>query len=154
MYRFYVKLDDEQFGPFSAAQIVNQYLDDLENYDDIDVMEESIGVWHKATDYPWAELIQKETGASINSSGEVKAGGSGGTYTPSSNRDGDMDNDNSTRVEPESNFWLCIISFLFPLVGWILYFVYNRDTRGQSYAKWAWIGFLVNVIILTIERAS
>ena len=74
MYRFYIKLDEEQYGPFSATQIVNQYLDDIENCGDIDVMEESIGVWHKASDYPWAELIQKESGSSISNNGEVRVG--------------------------------------------------------------------------------
>ena len=65
MYNFYIKLDGEQFGPFSATQIVNQYLDDLENFEDIEVMESSIGIWCHASEYPWDELVQKEAQAPI-----------------------------------------------------------------------------------------
>ena len=43
---------------------------------------------------------------------------------------------------------LNIVSFLFPLAGWILYFVFRENTpvKAKSCSKWAWIGVAVNFI--------
>lgn len=82
-------MDGEQYGPFSATQIVNQYLDAMEDVGDIEVMEESLNMWCKATDYPWDELVLKETGGGISTSGEVVSANNGRstsrTYSDSSN---------------------------------------------------------------------
>ena len=48
-----------------------------------------------------------------------------------------------------------ILAFLFPLVGWILYFAWKseRPNAASQVAKWAWIGFgvgfLLNLIAMT-----
>ena len=47
---------------------------------------------------------------------------------------------------------LCIFSFLFSIVGWVLYFVYIDDApnSARAYSRWAWAGFalwLVSVLI-------
>lgn len=82
-------MDGEQYGPFSATQIVNQYLDAMEDVGDVEVMEESLNMWCKATDYPWDELVLKETGGGISTSGEVVSANNGRstsrTYSDSSN---------------------------------------------------------------------
>lgn len=38
------------------------------------------------------------------------------------------------------------LSFFFPLVGWIMYFVFRKETptKAKSCSKWAWIGFAVS----------
>ncbi len=44
---------------------------------------------------------------------------------------------------------LKIVSFLFPLIGWILYFVYKDDqpVKAGDCAKFAWIGFCVGFVL-------
>lgn len=48
-----------------------------------------------------------------------------------------------------------ILAFLFPIVGWILYFAWKneRPNAASQVAKWAWIGFgigfLLNLIVMT-----
>ena len=50
---------------------------------------------------------------------------------------------------------LNIISFLIPLVGWIMYFSKREHTpnKAKACAKWAWIGFgiscLLEILILS-----
>lgn len=43
---------------------------------------------------------------------------------------------------------LNVLSFFFPYVGWILYFVFKEQTplKAKSCAKWSWIGFAVAVV--------
>lgn len=50
------------------------------------------------------------------------------------------------------NFGFGLLSFCFPIVGWILYFVWRRrmPRRARQAAMWAWIGFAVNATISTI----
>lgn len=47
---------------------------------------------------------------------------------------------------------LSVISFLIPIVGWVLWFVYkdNRPDSASSAATLAWIGFFVNLIIVAL----
>lgn len=42
-----------------------------------------------------------------------------------------------------------ILSFVIPLIGWILYFVWKDETphRASQAAIWAWVGFGVNLIV-------
>lgn len=49
----------------------------------------------------------------------------------------------------EVNVGLCILSFIFPLVGWILYFVYknNYPIKAKACSKWAWISIAVSFAI-------
>ncbi len=44
---------------------------------------------------------------------------------------------------------LKVISFLFPIIGWILYFVHKdeKPTSAKECAQWAWIGFGVSFIL-------
>lgn len=43
---------------------------------------------------------------------------------------------------------LNVLSFFFPYVGWVLYFVFKDQTplKAKSCAKWSWIGFAVAVV--------
>lgn len=147
MYNFYIRLDGVQYGPFSATQIVNQYLDYIESLDDIEVMEESIAVWHRASDYPWSELVMKETGGGISPSGEVVAGGNyRGTYVPPSQPTTTTAAPSTPTNEDKPSVGLNILSFIFPIIGWILYFAFDKNEKGKACAKWAWIGFAIGFI--------
>lgn len=48
------------------------------------------------------------------------------------------------------NFGLIIASFLFPIVGWILWGIWKDEhaLKASQAAKWAWGGFIVNLILL------
>ena len=147
MYNFYIKLDGVQYGPYSATQIVNQYLDDIESLNDIEVMEASIGVWHRASDYPWSELVMKETGGGISPSGEVVA-----TYVPPTQTTPTATT--TPNNEDKQSIGLNILSFLIPIVGWILYFALDKGEKASACAKWAWIGFGVNLLLIFIGNAG
>lgn len=43
---------------------------------------------------------------------------------------------------------LTLVSFLFPIVGWVLWAVWKDQyhTKASSAAKWAWIGFAVGIV--------
>lgn len=49
---------------------------------------------------------------------------------------------------------LIILSFLFPIVGWILYFVKKSENIGaaKTYAKWGWAGFGLGLILRFIAE--
>ena len=49
---------------------------------------------------------------------------------------------------------LGILSFLFPLIGWILYFYFRKKDikRAKICCKWAWIGFAIGIIINFVTR--
>lgn len=137
MYQFYVKLDGQQFGPYTATQIVN-----MELPGETEVMEASIGTWEKARDYPWSDLVLKETGAAIGPSGGIV---SGSTTIGSSTYGGQI----IPNTDDEPSTGLNIFSFLFPIIGWVLYFVYRDKSpiKAKSCSKWAWIGFGVGFVL-------
>lgn len=60
------------------------------------------------------------------------------------------DNVSSYNQNVSANIWLCILSFLIPIVGWILYFSKKSENRNvaKTYAIWAWIGFAINLAII------
>lgn len=145
-YKFHIKLDNDVYGPFTATEIMNKFLDSMSDFDDVEVMEESIGVWNNANDYPWDELVLKETGAGINGDGVIVGGGGnsgGGTYIPptSSSQENNVTTSTSTSENDEPSIGLNILSFFFPIIGWILYFALDKGEKASSCAKWAWIGF-------------
>lgn len=47
---------------------------------------------------------------------------------------------------------LCILSFLFSVVGWILYFVHKNDApnSAKAYSRWAWAGFGLYILSLIL----
>lgn len=51
-----------------------------------------------------------------------------------------------TAKKEKSSVILNIISFLFPIVGWILYFALKSPVKAKACARWAWIGLAVNLI--------
>lgn len=55
-----------------------------------------------------------------------------------------MENNNKTSVI------LCILSFLIPILGWILYFVNKSDDEdaAKNYGLWGCIGFALNFFLL------
>lgn len=55
-----------------------------------------------------------------------------------------------SQKEDKASVGLCIISFIIPLVGWILYFV-KRDeypNKAKACSTWAWVGFVLNFIVI------
>lgn len=53
-----------------------------------------------------------------------------------------------TAEEDEPSVGLNILSVLIPLAGWIMYFVFKKDSpiKAKSCAKFAWIGFAIDVV--------
>lgn len=147
MYQFYVKLDGQQYGPYTATQIVNM---DLPG--NTEVMEASIGSWEIASNYPWPDLVLKESGAAIGPSGNIVAGNSGSYVPPGGYQTPQV----QTQPNPEDkpSVGLNILSFFIPLVGWILYFALNKTEKAKSCSKWAWIGFAVNFVLYLIALGA
>lgn len=55
----------------------------------------------------------------------------------------------TTNPQDEPNGGLNVLSLFFPVVGWILYFVFKDKTpiKAKSCAKFAWIGFAISFVI-------
>lgn len=151
-------MDGETYGPYSAKAIK-----ELDLLDDILVTEESMnGQWLPASKFDFDDMVRKE------------GGGSSQSITPPPpysvrtgsviNQDGTVTNPmgwqrqpvnphaSSTSTNSEDNpspvGW-CILSFLIPIVGWILYFSWRRTKplKASAVCTWAWIGFVVNLIV-------
>lgn len=60
--------------------------------------------------------------------------------------------------EPEQNLSvvLCIISLIVPIIGWVLWGVYRHDSprKAKKAALFGWIGFVINIIIYSINNLS
>lgn len=66
-YKFYVKMDGETFGPYSAKEVR-----DLQLMDDILVTEESMeDEWLPAGHFDFDDMVIKELGASVNEDGTI-----------------------------------------------------------------------------------
>lgn len=66
-YKFYVKMDGETFGPYSAKEVR-----DLQLIDDVLVTEESMdGEWLPAGHFDFDDMVIKELGASVNEDGTI-----------------------------------------------------------------------------------
>lgn len=64
-------------------------------------------------------------------------------------------NEDQSKADPKiekTSVGLNIVSFLIPIVGWILYLVLKSPVKAKSCAKWGWIGFGVNLVIIFIEQ--
>lgn len=156
-YKFYVQMDGETYGPYSASAVR-----DLELLDDILVTEESMnGQWLPASKFDFDDMVRKESGGLnpqpkpstgyINSDGTVTNPNGWQPITPQVPSQPyqpvatpSTSEDNSTPVG-----W-CILSFLIPLVGWILYFSWRhtKPKKASAVCTWAWIGFIVNIIVM------
>lgn len=159
IYKFYVQMDGETYGPYSAKAIK-----ELDLLDDILVTEESMnGQWLPASKFDFDDMVRKEGGIANQ------------TFTPTPshalhtggviNQDGTVTNPtgwqpqqpiitqpSSTQInaddDPSPVGW-CILSFIIPLVGWILYFSWRKTKprKASAVCTWAWIGFAVNLIV-------
>lgn len=51
-------------------------------------------------------------------------------------------------AEPKPSAGWGFLGFFFPIVGWILYFVFHKETpkRAHRCAVWAWVGFAVQIV--------
>lgn len=156
-YKFYVQMDGETYGPYSA-----QAVRDLELLDDILVTEESMnGQWLPASKFDFDDMVRKEGGHVMTQPLTPKPINTGGVINP----DGTVTNPNGWQLQqpqypPTQNSsannddnsspigW-CILSFLIPLVGWILYFSWRRTKprKASAVCTWAWIGFVLNIIV-------
>ena len=77
-YKFYVQMEGETYGPYTAKEIR-----DLQLMDDILVTEESMSEWLPAGRFDFDDMVMKELGASINEDCTINRSGYG-TPTPSS----------------------------------------------------------------------
>lgn len=59
-----------------------------------------------------------------------------------------QEDNQSSKKEKETSIFLCILSFLIPIVGFVLYFVKKEDNpkAASSYAHCAWAGFAIEFI--------
>jgi uncharacterized membrane protein YvbJ len=68
--------------------------------------------------------------------------------------------DNTAQDDESTVGALGILFFLFPLVGWIMYFVWKNDKyyKAKKAASIAWagffIGFFINIILLMLGSMS
>lgn len=60
-YKFYVKMDGETYGPYSAKEVR-----DLQLMDNILVIEESMSEWLPAGRFDFDDMVKKELGALVN----------------------------------------------------------------------------------------
>ena len=65
-YKFYVQMDGETFGPYSAREVR-----DLPLMDDILVTEESMNEWLPACRFDFDDMVRKELGSYINEDGTI-----------------------------------------------------------------------------------
>ena len=158
-YKFYVKLEGTTYGPYSAAEI-----NDLELLDDILVTEESMnGQWLPASKFDFEDMVRKEAGTItqtkptskyvINSDGSVTNHNGWQPTTPQVPLQPNQPATGPISPEDNSTPWgWCILAFIIPLVGWILYFSWRRTkpNKASAVCTWAWIGFGVNLILMFI----
>lgn len=54
-----------------------------------------------------------------------------------------------TAPKDEASAGLKVLSFFFPYVGWILYFVFHNEApaKAKACSKWAWIGVAVSIVL-------
>lgn len=68
MYKFYIKLDGDTFGPYSAKEMLN-----LDLLPDTMVTEESLnGTWYPASRMDFQDMYLKESGTVINEDGTIQ----------------------------------------------------------------------------------
>lgn len=156
-YKFYVQMDGQTFGPYSARAIR-----DLDLLEDILVTEESLnGQWLPAAKFDFDDMVRKEEASSFSQPLTPKPIIGGGVV----NSDGTVTNPNgwqpqqpvyptqpsniSNTDDDSSPIGWCILSFIIPLVGWILYFSWRRTKprKASAVCTWAWIGFALNLIV-------
>ncbi len=65
-YKFYVKMDGETYGPYSAKEVR-----DLQLMDDILVTEESMNEWLPAGRFDFDDMVKKELGVTVNEDGTI-----------------------------------------------------------------------------------
>lgn len=65
-YKFYVKMDGETYGPYSAKEVR-----DLQLMDDILVTEESMSEWLPAGRFDFDDMVRKELGVFVNEDGSI-----------------------------------------------------------------------------------
>ena len=65
-------------------------------------------------------------------------------------------NNKESKSDNGASFGLKLISLLFPIVGWVLYFVFKNDNskKASDCAKFAWIGFVCGIILQFILTSS
>lgn len=67
MYKFYIQMDGDTFGPYSAKEMLN-----LDLLPDTMVTEESLnGTWYPASRLDFQDMYLKETGTVINEDGTI-----------------------------------------------------------------------------------
>lgn len=149
-------MDGQTFGPYSAREIR-----DLDLLDDVLVTEERMnGQWLPAAKFDFDDMVCKEEGhssphpnlnkSSVNADGTVTNPNGWQPQRPTYT--GYQQPTPPTQVNSEDNSspigW-CILSFLIPLVGWILYFCWksSKPKKASAVCTWAWIGFALNIIV-------
>lgn len=65
-YKFYVKMDGDTFGPYTAKEVR-----DLQLLDDVLVTEESMNEWLPACRFDFDDMVRKELSAYVNEDGTI-----------------------------------------------------------------------------------
>lgn len=154
IYKFYVQMDGETYGPYTAREIR-----DLELLDDIMVTEESMnGQWLEASKFDFEDMVRKEqaqlvTPPPFQSIGVINSDGSVTNTNGWNNNTGSSNTGNTPPVPVTSSStpigW-CILAFLLPIVGFILYFCWkdSKPERASSVCTAAWVGFIINILLM------
>ena len=52
--------------------------------------------------------------------------------------------------------WVYVVSFIIPIAGWIMYFVWRDENypKAKAASNWAWIGFGVNFLLGMLAGAA
>lgn len=154
-------MDGETYGPYSAAAIR-----DLELLDDVLVTEESMnGQWLPASRFDFNDMVRKESGVVQPKPASIGVINADGTVTNPNGWQKPIQQTPSQPYQPyrpttpsqvsddnPSPWGWCILSFLIPLVGWILYFCWRSSNpkKASAVCTWAWIGFVVNIVLMCI----
>jgi hypothetical protein len=148
-YKFYVQMDGETYGPYSARAVR-----ELGLLDDVLVTEESMhGQWLPASKFDFDDMVRKECAIPTQSTTYNEQ--SQTTIEQPHNTSGQYHYDTSSSNSQEDNSspigW-CILSFLIPLVGWILYFNWRKTKprKASAVCTWAWVGFIANILMRMI----
>lgn len=169
-YKFYVQMEGKTYGPYTAREVKN-----LNLLDEVLVTEESMnGQWLPACRFDFDDMVRKEQGIAPATPASAATPPDPVVPTPNPakpvlNPDGTISRpagwqpqvpptpqpqpspfvNNNNPNDTSSPIGWCILAFLFPIVGWILYFVWRgeKPKKAGAVCTWAWIGFAANILI-------
>lgn len=144
-YKFYIKVEEETYGPYSAREVR-----DLQLMDDILVTEESMSEWLPAGRFDFDDMARKELETLVNEDGTINRSNPLSTSN-SNHNDSDIENIKGWNWGAFFFSWLwgvcngvywslllIIVNFI-PYLGGILSLV-GCIVLGIKGNEWAWTG--------------